>query len=1711
MLLKVVMCVLDTRRRYSRRSTAAASDGSSESVVDHHVGRMKVCVLLMCVWSLCWRTEAQSRSYLITAPLSLHLDAVETVVLQLFDFTDPVTVSVFLKTSMAPGHVVLAQEVVTLNADNHHQAAAKVRLHLGQLDQTVSHVTLHVRSPEINQHMSIPISRTNGFLFIQTDKPLYTPLQSVKVRAFSLNQELRPANRSVFLTFRDPLHTIVDMVEMIDVNNGIPSMQNPFKIPIKPKLGIWTIEASYSNDFTTKAKTDFEVKEYVLPSFSILMEPEANFISYGSFDHFTFTVSARYLHGAPVPDAVVFLRFGYVSGKNPPVLIPSSVTRERLSFTGEVSTTVNMQKVLSQHDGLKTLDTLSGKYLYIAVLLQEEGGGISQEAEFATVKFVKSPYSLSLVSTPPFIKPGLPYMVQVLVKDHLDKPVNRVNIRLVERRLVDAAMGNSEITCPDTSVSQSDGLAVFICNVPGNGNSAVLQFETADPALPAASQASLTLKAKAYHSPNERYLYIDPPLPGRRLQVGQFSNIAVYSATPSYVPIKGISYLVLSKGKLVHYGSKKFTSTDNKETLSFEVTSDMVPSIRLLVYYILYGEGTSELVADSVWLDVNDKCVSGLQTDVSFRDRVYKPKENLRLDIRTNQDGLVALSAVDSGLFTLRPTYRDPVTMVLRHIEQSDQGCGGGGGRDSADVFRLAGLTFMTNANANPLTSSEACTAVVRPKRALTEEEKTKKAQRYGSLKACCELGMKYIPKSVTCLQFALQRYHKYPRCQQVFRECCEFVQQQLDQDNNLVLGRHELGADFDLVPSLVRSSFPESWMWEVQRVRSGQMSAIRPLPDSLTTWEIKAVGMFQNGICVAEPVKVSVSLPLSVDVPLPYQVVRGEQLELKGSVYNQQADSIRYCVTLTVGPELCLLQSQPVAGQAGLHSTACTWSRLAAKGVGRVTFSVLGLEPGEHTLTFTLRTREGLKDVLVKKLRVVPEGVMKEQFTGGRLDPRGIYGSEKTTVVLNNYLPANIVPKTPVGRLLTINGEVLGDVVKVVLKPEELKKLINLPSGSGESEIYKVLLLAEVYQFLETTRRWDLLGDNIQQSSAAVVRTIREGLVSISSYRLQDGSYTNWVRRESSTWLTALAVKTLSVVDAVISGDDRNLDRQYRESLLESVDWLIRRAQQTDGSFTDKSFFRPNKLMVEGTDATVRSVYLTSIVLIALHKATRIRDQRLQLQYQENSMTSAADYISQHASQVKSVYVRAVATYALTLHDVYSAEASDLYNTLERESRENGPPTTLRYWQESSVKGDWIKPDESSGLTVETTAFVLLTALRKVRTQYANPILSWLTQDQHYGQGFYSIQDTVLTMEAVTEYSGVVTRSALNQQISVHNQKTGEEKRVQLSQTGRTVVSPMEMKTVYYETTTSSGSCNFDISIEVAGPDTNPSLRSPHLVACAKYKPPPNELLTESTQTLMKIQLPTGVDAYLEDLKQFRDTDEPIISHYELQGNTVVIYMDTVPSEVFLCVGFRIRTRFRVTGASESLFSVYEPQDRGSMCTKLFSYQEQALQRLCVGDQCQCMTAACATYRGTNDLTLTVDKRLDEICRAYIRYAYKVTVTSAAAEGDFMTYKATVVEVLKNKGKEFEAVSSGTQVEIIRKITCSAVDIQNNKQYLVLGASGSEVTLSSGLTYRLPMDSEALVELWPTDCSSPDCHEYIKQLDDLALELQLSSCPDSK
>ncbi|RMB93324.1 hypothetical protein DUI87_30018 [Hirundo rustica rustica] len=103
---------------------------------------------------------------------------------------------------------------------------------------------------------------------------------------------LTPANKfQDAVTLTDPEGVEVDIMEEKDFT-GIVSFPD-FKIPPNPKYGIWKIKAKYKKDFVTSAVAKFEVKEYAMPSFSIVIEPESNFISSDKFENFRIVVKAR--------------------------------------------------------------------------------------------------------------------------------------------------------------------------------------------------------------------------------------------------------------------------------------------------------------------------------------------------------------------------------------------------------------------------------------------------------------------------------------------------------------------------------------------------------------------------------------------------------------------------------------------------------------------------------------------------------------------------------------------------------------------------------------------------------------------------------------------------------------------------------------------------------------------------------------------------------------------------------------------------------------------------------------------------------------------------------------------------------------------------------------------------------------------------------------------------------------------------------------------------------------------------------------------------------------------------------------------------------------------------------------------------------------------------------------------------------------------------
>ncbi|XDV16104.1 hypothetical protein PO909_015947 [Leuciscus waleckii] len=119
----------------------------------------------------------------------------------------------------------------------------------------------------------------------------------------------------------------------------------------------------------------------------------------------------------------------------------------------------------------------------------------------------------------------------------------------------------------------------------------------------------------------------------------------------------------------------------------------MVPSFRFVAYYHV---GSSEVVSDSVWVDVKDTCMGTLKLQVKDKRKTFDTREEVRLQITGDPGARVGLVVVDKAVHVLNKN-RLTQTQIWDVIENHDTGCTAGGGRDSMGVFSDAGLMFESS------------------------------------------------------------------------------------------------------------------------------------------------------------------------------------------------------------------------------------------------------------------------------------------------------------------------------------------------------------------------------------------------------------------------------------------------------------------------------------------------------------------------------------------------------------------------------------------------------------------------------------------------------------------------------------------------------------------------------------------------------------------------------------------------------------------------------------------------------------------------------------------------------------------------------------------------------------------------------------------------------------------------------------------------------
>ncbi|XP_053420027.1 complement C5-like isoform X2 [Nycticebus coucang] len=816
---------------------------------------------IFCFLIFLWKIWGQEQIYVISAPKVFHVGASENIVIQVYGYTEAFDAAISIK-SYPDKKFTYSSGYVSLSSENKFQNSAILMIQPKQLaggQNLVSYVYLEVVSRHFSKSQKMPITYDNGFLFIHTDKPVYTPHQSVKVRVYSLNDDLKPAKRDTVLTFIDPKGTEVDMVEENDYT-GIISFPD-FNIPSNPEYGVWTIRAKYKEDFSTTGTTYFEIKEYVLPHFTVSIEPESNFISYKNFKNFEITIKARYSYNEVVTEAGIYVTFGIREDlQDYQKEMMRKAMRNTTLINGVAQVTFDSEMAIKELS-YDSLEDVNNKYLYIAVTVTESTGGFSEEAEVPGIKYVLSPYKLNLIATPLFLKPGIPYSIKVQVKDQLDQLVGGVPVTL-NSQTVSGNQETSDLEPKQSMTSLSDGVASFVVNLPSEVAMLEFHVKTDAPDLPEENQASKVYQAVAYSSLSQSYLYIDWTENHKTLLVGEHLNIMVTAKSPYIDKINHYNYLILSKGKIIHFGTREKLPDSSYQSINIPVTQIMVPSARLLVYYIVTGEQTAELVSDSVWLNIEEKCGNQLQVHLSPNADAYSPGQTVSLTMASEMDSWVALAAVDSAVYGVQRKTKKSMERVFQVLEKNDLGCGAGGGRNNADVFHLVGLTFLTNANADDSQGNdEPCKKIHRPRRMLKQKiEEAAAKYKHKILKKCCYDGAQHVDE--TCEQRAA-RITIGPRCRTAFSECCTIANQVLTYKFKL-MEIHHVSHRYKktLLPVSkpeIRSYFPESWLWEVRHVPERSQLQFM-LPDVLTTWEIQSVGISDKGLCVADVLQLQVS-----------------------------------------------------------------------------------------------------------------------------------------------------------------------------------------------------------------------------------------------------------------------------------------------------------------------------------------------------------------------------------------------------------------------------------------------------------------------------------------------------------------------------------------------------------------------------------------------------------------------------------------------------------------------------------------------------------------------------------------------------------------------------------------------------------------------------------------------------------------------------------
>ncbi|XP_048051363.1 complement C3-like [Megalobrama amblycephala] len=1590
--------------------------------------------------------------FVLSAPNLLRVGSSENVFVEAQDYSGGAfDVKITVKNHPKKDKEILSK-TVRLTAENNYQILTDIKIPDDQnffSDDPLEkqYVNLQAQFPSKTVEKVVMVSFQSGYIFIQTDKPIYTPASTVQYRIFSLTPNLKPLSQSgVTVEIMNPQGITVSS-EKIYPSKGMKSGQ--YAIPEVSSLGIWKVVTWFANTPQKQFTADFEVKEYVLPTFEVKLKPSRSFY-YVDDRSLTVDIEAKYLFGQKV-EGNAFVMFGVMDGEKK-TSIPASLQRVQI-MKGEGTAELTREMITKTYPNI---NQLVGRSIYVSVSLLTESGSEMVEAERRGIQIVTSPYTIHFKKTPQFFKPGMPFDISVYVTNPDQTPAENVEVE------VNPGTVNGHTT--------ANGIAKVTVNTVGGSPSLEITAKTKDPQLRDGQQAVKKMTAQAYVPKGNSKNYLHIGIDAAELQIGDQMKVNLNTGQSPGVKDQDYTYMILSKGQIVQANRFKRRG-QSLVTLSLSVTKDMVPSFRFVAYYHV---GSTEVVSDSVWVDVKDTCMGTLKLQVKEKMNTYGTGDEVKLQITGDPGARVGLVVVDKAVHVLNKN-RLTQTQIWDRIEKHDTGCTAGGGRDSMGVFSDAGLMFESHTAGGTTTRTmPECPVLPKRKRraeSILQVTGTLAGKYSDELKQCCIDGMRDNKLGYTCERRATYIIDG-PECTKAFLHCCNEMKTRKNmktEEEEMILARSDDDDDDYYTDSdeiVSRTQFPESWLWEEIDLCANCPAPVSDkvfyLKDSITTWQILAVSLSPTlGICVAEPEEIVVFKHLFIDLKMPYSAVRGEQLEIKAIIHNYTPKKQKVRVEFMEAPDVCSF-----ASKKGKYRTTVNVDKGSSIAVSYV---IIPMTLGNHMIEVKAAAFDSVHtDGVRKSLKVVSEGVLVPLHTKNvELNP--VKNGEKP-IVVKAEIPPDRVPGTPANTFIQITGEEISQTVEQAISGDFMGRLIVQPSGCGEQNMIYMTLPLTATHYLDSTNQWEAIGMERRNDA---INHIKTGYQRQLSYRKSDGSYAAWIDRPSSTWLTAYVAKVFAIANNLVTIEEN--------VICSALKWLVLQKQLPDGSFKEDSAVIHGEMVgdVRGKDAEAS---LTAFVVIAMQEGREICAGAVGSLHE--SIKKAVVFLEGRLPKLTNPYAVAMTSYALANADKLNKDILMKHST----QGEAG-----RFWTVAGQRHH----------SLEATAYAVLALVKAKDFDKAGEAVHWLGRQQsHYG-GSGTTQSTIMVFQAVAEYRTQV-KDQQNFNLDVELAVAGRSKpsrwtivrrNVHLARSDKVEINKdfnvtargtgsatLSVLTLYYTRPVEKKSdCTlFDLTVKMEKDSESKqegALETYKLTMDFFYKSDK----TDATMTILDIGIPTGFRVESKDLEELSTGKERYIQKFEMdkvlsERGSLILYLDKVLRKESQRIAFRMHKILNVGLLQPAAVTIYEYYSPNARCTKYFhpARKDAAIYRLCKGDLCQCAEENCSFQKknGVED-----DERLVKACEAGMDYVYKVTVMGMDLSHDSDIYHLKVDQVLK-EGTD-ENVEGRVRPFLARPSCREDLGLVEGKSYLIMGKSTDLPKLGGSLQYIF--GEQTWVEYWPT------------------------------